>query len=180
MDDNVALERERSLETVYKTICEFEKPHYEKLKEFSDGSITITVDPNQEFNLENAEIETMFDPVKYPSYRSAFNRRYRNSFKRNLSAINVKLLEKELGKETLHEVVSKDHELRKQYEEATKERDLDNDGIPDRIDIDDTRNSVQSVKDLDQVRNSTSASTQRYNEKQERERREQRTNDLEL
>lgn len=36
----------------------------------------------------------------------------------------------------------------------TKEKDLDNDGVPDRIDIDDTRNSVQTVKDLDAFKNS--------------------------
>lgn len=180
MPDNVALERERSLENVYKTICEFEKPHYEKMEELTDGSVTITVDPNEVFNMENIENELMLDPVKYPSYRNAFNRRYKNSFKRNLSAINIKLLEKELGKENLSEVINKDQELKRQYLEATKERDLDNDGIPDRIDIDDTRNSVQTVKDLDQVKGSTNASTQRYNEKQERERKKQRNNDLEL
>ena len=35
----------------------------------------------------------------------------------------------------------------------TKEKDLDNDGIPDRIDIDDTRNSVQTTSDLYEVGN---------------------------
>lgn len=37
----------------------------------------------------------------------------------------------------------------------TKERDLDNDGVPDRIDIDDTRNSVQTASDLNKVGNRT-------------------------
>ncbi len=37
----------------------------------------------------------------------------------------------------------------------TKEKDLDNDGIPDRIDIDDTRNSVQTTSDLFEVGNRT-------------------------
>ena len=36
-----------------------------------------------------------------------------------------------------------------QNEEITKEKDLDNDGVPDRIDIDDNDNSVQKVADLD-------------------------------
>ena len=39
--------------------------------------------------------------------------------------------------------------------ENAKEKDLDNDGVLDRIDIDDTRNSVQDVKDLDKVANNT-------------------------
>lgn len=179
MPDNVALERERSLENVYKTICEFEKPHYEKIEEKSDGTLTISIDPNEMTNMDNLESNLMYDPVSYPSYRSAFNRRYKNSFRRNLSAINIKLLEKELGKETLSEIVREDQDLKRQYLEVTKELDLDNDGVPDRIDIDDTRNSVQTVKDLYQVKNSTSVSTQRYNEKQEKERREQSINDLE-
>lgn len=169
MSDNVELERERSLENAYKTICEFEKPYYEQIVELTDGSVTITVDPNEVSNEENIENELMFEPVKYPSYRSAFNRRYKNSFKRNISAINIKLLEKELGKDKLNEVVNQDQELKKQYLESTKERDLDNDGIPDRIDIDDTRNSVQTVKDLDEVKGSTNASTQKHKEKQEKD-----------
>jgi len=44
-----------------------------------------------------------------------------------------------------------------------EERDLNNDGI----EIADTRNYVQTVKDLDPVNNSTSRSTQRYNQRQE-------------
>ncbi|MBP2029072.1 hypothetical protein J2Z35_002910, partial [Acetoanaerobium pronyense] len=34
-------------------------------------------------------------------------------------------------------------------EEITKEKDLDNDGVPDRIDINDNDNSIQKVTDLD-------------------------------
>ncbi|MBP2028984.1 hypothetical protein J2Z35_002822, partial [Acetoanaerobium pronyense] len=34
-------------------------------------------------------------------------------------------------------------------EEITKEKDLDNDGVPDRIDINDNDNSIQKVADLD-------------------------------
>lgn len=179
MSDNVALERERSLENVYKTICEFEKPHYEKIEEKSDGSLTISIDPNEMTNIDNLESNLMYDPVSYPSYRSAFNRRYKNSFKRNISAINIKLLEKELGKDKLNEVVRKDQELKRQYLEATKELDLDNDGVPDRIDIDDTRNSIQSIKDLDIVKNSTSADTERYNKDKENQQKRKYNQDLE-
>ena len=39
-----------------------------------------------------------------------------------------------------------------QNEEITKEKDLDNDGVADRIDIDDNDNSVQKVADLDDFR----------------------------
>ena len=39
--------------------------------------------------------------------------------------------------------------FRMHYEQITKERDLDNDGTPDRIDIDDTNNAVQTIGDRD-------------------------------
>ncbi|MGG0447817.1 hypothetical protein ABEZ87_27630 [Bacillus mycoides] len=46
------------------------------------------------------------------------------------------------------------------YEQITKERDLDNDGTPDRIDIDDTNNAVQTIGDRDKVKNATNKETQ--------------------
>lgn len=171
MSDDFADERELTLENDYKHLCEFEMPQYEKINLDSDGSIVLTVDKDLFLNLDNSDVSLneTFEPVRYSSYNSLFNKRYKNSFKRNLNAINYKTIESELGKDTLSNITRKDKELRELYNEITKERDLDNDGVPDRIDIDDTRNSVQSVKDLGAVRNSTSASTERHNKKQERQ-----------
>lgn len=47
-----------------------------------------------------------------------------------------------------------------EYTNLIKEKDLDNDGIPERIDIDDTRNSVQTVSDLSEVGNKTQKHSQ--------------------
>lgn len=183
MPEGMIDEQERSLDISYQRVCEFEKPHYEKLEVDEDGAVVLTIDRELYQHLEHNEVvnDEMFEPVKYSSYNDLFNNRYRNNFKRNLTAIKYRNLENEIGKGDLSKVIQKDQELRKLYTKLTKERDLDNDGIPDRIDIDDTRNSVQTVKDLSSVKNSTTASTQRYNDKKERQEREsRRNNELEL
>lgn len=177
-------EDEQVLELAYKDVCKFEKSSYEKLDIDEDGAVVLTIDKEMFLELDNSDklANDFFEPVKYSSYKSLFNNRYRNNFKRNLTAINYRNLENELGKDTLSKVTANDHELKELNRRLTKERDLDNDGVPDRIDIDDTRNNVQTVKDLSAVKNSTSASTQRYNEKKEREEEHERkrNNQMEL
>lgn len=176
-------QEENELELTYKRVCEFEKPHYEKLSVEDDGSVVLTIDKELYHQLENSEKtnDDSLEPVKYSSYNSLYNNRYRNNFKRNLTAVKYSSLENELGKDNLSKIIQRDQELKKLYNGLNKERDLDNDGIPDRIDIDDSRNSVQTVKDLSEVKNSTTGSTQRYNEKQDKQERERRrNNELEL
>ncbi|MGR5968597.1 hypothetical protein ACT7C1_11565 [Bacillus paranthracis] len=53
----------------------------------------------------------------------------------------------------------------KSFLEHFKERDVDNDGTPDRIDIDDTKNAVQTVGDLNKIKNATSKEIQEENER---------------
>lgn len=48
----------------------------------------------------------------------------------------------------MRKLIESDNSYTKAFIEATKEKDLDNDGIPDRIDIDDNRNAVQSISDM--------------------------------
>lgn len=174
---------ERVLELSYKRICEFEKAHYESIHSYDNGSINMTIDKDlylQFLNDENVSNDFL-SPVTYPSYKDMFNKRYRNNFKRNLTAINHNVLENEIGKDNINNVVNEDKELIYIYKRLTKERDLDNDGVPDRIDINDTRNNIQTTKDLDAVKNSTSASTERYNEKKEQQQKnKRRENELEL
>ena len=57
----------------------------------------------------------------------------------------------------------------------TKEKDLDNDGIPDRIDIDDTRNSVQTTSDLYKVGNRTDKTHKDKQEKEQKHKPKSRT-----
>lgn len=53
----------------------------------------------------------------------------------------------------------------KSFLEHFKERDVDNDGTPDRIDINDTKNAVQTVGDLNKIKNATSKEIQEENER---------------
>ena len=56
-----------------------------------------------------------------------------------------------------------------QNEEITKEKDLDNDGVPDRIDIDDNDNSVQKVADLDISYKKVNETNEKYLKSEEKE-----------
>ncbi|MDE8277657.1 zincin-like metallopeptidase domain-containing protein [Erysipelothrix rhusiopathiae] len=48
----------------------------------------------------------------------------------------------------MKKLIESDNSYTKAFIEATKEKDLDNDGVPDRIDIDDNRNEIQSISDM--------------------------------
>ena len=54
--------------------------------------------------------------------------------------------------------------IEEKNEEFTKEKDLDNDGVPDRIDINDNDNSVQTSADYD-IRHEKTNKTNKTNEK---------------
>lgn len=56
----------------------------------------------------------------------------------------------------------KDNKLRMKN---NKEKDLDNDGVPDRIDVDDTRNAVQTTSDLSEVGNKTNKESKQETKK---------------
>ena len=176
-------ERDLEIDDMYKKVVEFEKPYYEQVHLEDDGSVSLIVDKELTSQLSGNELEneTSSDPIRYSSYQSLFNNRYKQNFQRNLTALNYRSMEKTIGSNTLQTVITRDRELSSEYLKNIKERDLDNDGIPDRIDIDDTRNSVQTVKDLSAVGNSTNASTERYTKEKEKERKNQERNkDMEL
>ena len=120
--------------------------------------------------------ELDFSTVEYPSYERLFNSKYRDKFLKNVAAIRPKELERKLGRDTLNQVMKKDQEIKLRYAERIKEVDLDNDGVPVRIDIDDTKSRVQTVADLNIVKNTTSKDTNRDHEKA----RERQKNNMEL
>lgn len=157
---------EKNIELAYKVICEFEKTSYENLFE-ENGQVFYQIDKESFLELENNDNvdNSIFEPIKYPSYKNLFNKRYKNMFNRNIKAIKVELLKEEIGAENLLEVINQDKQLRLMYLESIKEIDLDNDGVPNRIDIDDTRNSVQTIADLSAVNNSTDKETEEKNKK---------------
>lgn len=150
-------------EEVYQKLCEFEKNYCEDIYEKSDGTIVYGIDPGRLSELENvpeSELKnTDFSTVEFPSYKELFESKYKSKFLKNIKAINPRELQKELGKDILEKASKDDSEIQKGYARSIKELDLDNDGVPDRIDIDDTKNSVQTVADLDIVKNLTSKET---------------------
>lgn len=158
--------RERFLEMAYKTVCEFEKASYERVYVDEYNQVVFQIDKEHFLELENAKEENIdnniFQPMKYPSYKKLFNQRYKDVFSRNIKAIQPELLKNEIGEEKLMEVIKQDEQLRRRYLENIKERDLDNDGVPNRIDFDDNRNSIQVVSDLSLVNSSTDKETERH------------------
>ncbi|MED0983107.1 hypothetical protein P4T48_27495 [Bacillus paramycoides] len=164
--------------TSYRTLCEFEKSFLENFKEKDNGNIEFT-----SFDLEDKERKVPIQSITYTSFKDLFEEQYKDSFLTSIESLDLNELDNKLGAGTLETIIARDPIIRIRYEEITKERDLDNDGTPDRIDIDDTRNSVQTVGDLDKVKNSTNKETEEDNE-EKKEKKEKKTkrksHDMEL
>lgn len=160
-------------ETAYQKLCEFEKNYCENIYENANGSIVYEMNPTRLAELENVAEDELknvdFSTIEYPSYKKLFEAKYRNKFLTNITAINSDELQKKLGKDTLETVAKNDSEIQKRYAKSIKEVDIDNDGVPNRIDIDDTKNSVQTISDLDIVKNLTSKETSRQEKKNEKQ-----------
>lgn len=155
------MDKERE-EISYRTLCEFEKSFLEDFKEKDDGNIEFS-----SFNLEDKERTTPTQSITYTSFKDLFEDQYKEAFLTSIESLDLKEIDNKLGAGTLQTIIARDTIIRTHYEEITKERDLDNDGTPDRIDIDDTKNSVQTVGDLDKVKNSTNKETEEENEENE-------------
>ncbi|MDA1567874.1 hypothetical protein PDK93_17550 [Bacillus cereus] len=161
--------------TSYRTLCEFEKSFLEKFKEKDNGNIEFT-----SFDLEDKERKFPIQSITYTSFKDLFEEQYKDSFLTSIESLDLKELNNKLGAGTLETIIARDPIIRIRYEEITKERDLDNDGTPDRIDIDDTRNSVQTVGDLDKVKNSTNKETEEDNEEKKEKKTKRKSHDMEL
>ncbi|PGA76441.1 hypothetical protein [Bacillus pseudomycoides] len=162
-------------ETSYRTLCEFEKSFLENIKEKDDGNIEFS-----SFDLEDKERKFPIQTITYTSFKDLFEEQYKDSFLTSIESLDLKEIDNKLGGSTLDTVIARDTIIRIRYEEITKERDLDNDGTPDRIDIDDTKNSVQTIGDLDKVKNSTNKETQEDNEDKKKNKTKQNSHDMEL
>lgn len=162
---------ERFLELAFKTVCDFEKSSCEEIFKDENNQVVYQLNKSLYLELENLNEndvdEKLFEPVKYPSYQKLFNTKYRDIFRRNIRAIKPDLLKNEIGEKNLFEVIKSDEKLRERFIDNIKELDLDNDGVVDRIDINDNRNAVQNVSDLNIVGNDTSKEVSRGNKKQD-------------
>ncbi|PFX36780.1 hypothetical protein COL32_27835 [Bacillus pseudomycoides] len=161
--------------TSYRTLCEFEKSFLENFKEKDDGNIEFS-----SFDLEDKEKRFPIQSITYTSFKDLFEEIYKDSFLTSIESLDLKEIDNKLGGGTLDTIMARDPIIRMRYEKITKERDLDNDGTPDRIDIDDTKNSVQTVGDLDRVKNSTNKETEEDNEEKKEKKTKRKSHDIEL
>ncbi|HDR8450860.1 hypothetical protein [Bacillus cereus] len=159
----------------YKVLCEFEKSFLEDFKEKDDGNIEFS-----SFNLEAKEKTTPTQSITYTSFKDLFENQYKESFLTSIKSLDLKEINSKVGAGTLDTIMAKDPIIRIRYEEITRERDLDNDGTPDRIDIDDTKNSVQTVGDLDKVKSSTNKETEEDNDEKKEKKIKRKSHDMEL
>lgn len=159
----------------YKILCEFEKSFLEDFKEKDDGNIEFS-----SFNLEDKEKTTPTQSITYTSFKDLFENQYKESFLTSIKSLDLKEINSKVGAGTLDTIMAKDPIIRIRYEEITRERDLDNDGTPDRIDIDDKKNSVQTVGDLDKVKSSTNKETEEDNEEKKEKKIKRKSHDMEL
>ncbi|MEN8648646.1 hypothetical protein ABFE25_29275 [Bacillus toyonensis] len=171
------MDKERE-EISYKNLCEFEKSFLEDFKETDHGNIEFS-----SFNLEDKERMIPTETITYTSFKDLFEAQYKEAFLTSIESLDLKEIDNKLGAGTLDTIIARDTMIRTRYEEITKERDLDNDGTPDRIDIDDTKNSVQTIGDLDKVKNSTNKETEEENEENEEKKgkkQKRKSHDMEL
>ncbi|HDR8209336.1 TPA: hypothetical protein QC093_005710 [Bacillus cereus] len=159
----------------YKKLCKFEKSFLETFKEKDDGNIEFS-----SFNLEDKERMFPTQSITYTSFKDLFEEQYKKSFLTSIESLDLKEIDSKVGEGTLDTIIATDPIIRIRYEEITRERDLDNDGTPDRIDIDDTKNSVQTVGDLDKVKNSTNKEIEEENEEKKEKKIKQKSHDMEL
>jgi hypothetical protein len=169
------MDKERE-EISYKKLCKFEKSFLETFKEKDDGNIEFS-----SFNLEDKERMFPTQSITYTSFKDLFEEQYKKSFLTSIESLDLKEIDSKVGEGTLDTIIiATDPTIRIRYEEITRERDLDNDGTPDRIDIDDTKNSVQTVGDLDKVKNSTNKEIEGKMKRKKREENKTKSHDMEL
>lgn len=168
------MDKERE-EISYKKLCGFEKSFLETFKEKEDGNIEFS-----SFNLEDKERMFPTQSITYNSFKELFEEQYKEAFLTSIESLDLKEIDSKLGTNTLDTIMAKDPIIRIRYEEITRERDLDNDGTPDRIDIDDTKSSVQTVGDLDKVKSSTNKETEEGNEEKKEKKIKRKSHDMEL
>lgn len=157
-------------EKSYKNICHFEKTFYEDITEKDDGTI--------EFKREH-ENDTKIDFQTFNSYKELFESEYKELFLVNVEVLDFNDLNNHFQDNTLSVVSDSDLMVRSRMKDITKERDLDGDGVPDRIDINDNNVAVQTVGDLDLVKNSSSKEVEKEREKEHSVSRT-KNNELEL
>lgn len=161
----------------FKQLVSYQLSHYESVEEVEIGD-TYKVLYNPDLT-EDRKLEA------YSNYKDLWEQNFKSNFIEDFNNFTLDDIEsnEELNKvpNLLNKLSSNDKDIRnavrfaKEYRNSIKEKDLDNDGIPDRIDIYDTRNSVQTTSDLHEVGNRTDKTHKDKQEKEQKHKPKSRT-----
>ena len=161
----------------FKQLVSYQLSHYESVEEVEIGD-TYKILYNPDLT-EDRKLEV------YSNYKDLWEQNFKSDFIEDFNNFTLDDIEsnEELNKvpNLLNKLSSNDKDIRnavrsaKEYRNSIKEKDLDNDGIPDRIDIDDTRNSVQTTSDLYEVGNRTDKTHKDQQEKEQKHKPKSRT-----
>lgn len=160
----------------FELLCRFEK---KKSDIFEENEGLIRFKGIKESTNELGEISSTPYAKTFSSYKELFENEYKESFKQSIRSVDFEALKKELPNESLKKAFLIDTEIKRLYD--LKERDLDGDGVPDRIDIDDKNNAVQTVSDLSLVANSSNkAAKEDKDREQEQKKKKNKSHAMEL
>ena len=163
-------------EDIAKTTSEyFETKLRQEVKNIATSTIKETAYKHKENKISEKHKQVLFKIKEMDDIQSPISSHWIDDKRDKLYEKRENILTKQpflessmsyVDKETIKKAQQKQYfNQRKVNFENNKERDLDNDGIPDRIDIDDTRNAVQTTSDLSLVGNSTDKATNKQNKK---------------
>jgi hypothetical protein len=149
-------DHERNLEEkAYKEICMFEKTRHEDISEVDEDKILFQPDI---FRLDQI--------VTYTSYHDLYIKEFSQRFLKSLDDLYLLDLKTAISKESFDTLIKNNHEIMQKV--MIIEKDIDADGVPDRIDIDVQRNDLQTISDKSDTTKKTQV--KRNDQEEERER----------
>ena len=165
----------------YKHLTEFQLSHYEEVTEQNF--------PPFERVVYKSDIENGSEATTFSNYKDLWEEEFRNSFINDLNNFTIEDLEN-------NEFITKANpnlinRLAKNYDDVEEklnhtrsvmqgrakegEKDLDGDGIVDRLDIDDNRSNAQTIDDLNKIGSGTNKNQEMENEKLDKTKNRQRS-----
>lgn len=148
--DNLIEEKE------YKDLIDFQLSHYAKVNEFKNGT---------DFEIEY--ISDIYSPSfqKFSSYSELWETHFRNEFLNDFDNLTLSEIQSNAAfinsPDLLERLIKIDKDIEtkfnksKKFESSLKEVDLDNDGVPSRIDSDDNRSVIKTEADKALLGNKT-------------------------
>lgn len=168
IQNDIAVPKDILYDKDYKHLVSHQLSHYENVQEIEIGD-SYNLIYNSDTTNDNNNKQT------YSNYKDLWKENFKNDFIDDFNNITLEEIEnsEELNKvpNLLNKLSSNDKDIKIAYNSAKKEqtskkeKDLDNDGIPDRIDVDDTRNAVQTTSDLSEVGNKTNKESKQETKK---------------